>query len=105
LESKKLSKNGIFQQKMIKKYLRLIRIILKAFCENPGICFKKLELILKSSFWAKHRNAHSKNVNGVIFKLDFKGDDFLKKEYLLGNIRNGCNSNASKFSKKRRYFY
>lgn len=100
MESKKLSKNGIFQQKMIKKYLRLIRIILKAFCENPGICFKKLELILKSSFWAKHRNAHSKNVNGVIFKLDFKGDDFLKKNIYWGTYEMGVTQTLQNFLKK-----
>ena len=64
---------------MIKKYLRLIKITFWVLITNPKIFFKRIFLVSKSIFLPITKYPPSKNINGVIFKLDFKDCGPLKK--------------------------
>lgn len=64
---------------MVKKYVRLTRIALEVLKDNPKIFFKKLFLMFKLALLKNGAIPAEKNINGVVFKLDFNDCSDLKK--------------------------
>ena len=64
---------------MIKKYYRLLKIIFEVLTANPQIFFKRVFLLLKSAIFSVKEYPAQKNINGVIFKLDFEYCSPLKR--------------------------
>jgi len=85
---------------MIKKYLRLIRIIFWVLKENPKIFFKRIFLILKSIFLPFPKNSCFKNINGVIFRFDFKNYCDLERNMYAGLYEMGVRETLKTFLKK-----
>ena len=64
---------------MVKKYLRLTKIVFEVLTTNPKIFFKRLFLLSKSAIFPVKEYPAQKNINGVIFKLDFEYCSPLKR--------------------------
>jgi FkbM family methyltransferase len=65
---------------MIKKYLRLGKIVFFVLVSNPKVFFKTVFLILKSFLFGVNKYPPVKNINGIIFDLDFKDLGQMKKK-------------------------
>src|SRR3989344_7360889 len=57
---------------MVKKYLRLVKVIFEVLITNPKIFFKRIFLLLKSTFLPIKEYPPIKNINGVLFSFDFE---------------------------------